>query len=42
MGADKTFYTGVQTEEQKLLCDIEMYLAYSWVQARQIHDLMEK
>ena len=42
MGAEKTFYTGAQTEEQKLLCDIEMYLAYQWVYGRQIHSLMEK
>lgn len=31
MGAKQTFYTGANTEEQKLERDIAMYLAYAWV-----------
>ena len=40
MGAEQTFYTGANTEEQKLECDIAMYLAYQWVYGRQMHALM--
>ena len=35
-------YTGVNTEEQKLECDIAMYLAYQWVYARKMHALLHK
>ena len=40
MGSDQTFYTGANTEEQKLECDIAMYLAYKWVYGRQMHALL--
>lgn len=40
MGAEQTFYTGANTEEQKLECDIAMYLAYQWVYGRQMHTLL--
>lgn len=40
MGAEQTFYTGADTEEQKLECDIAMYLAYQWVYGRQMHILL--
>ena len=40
MGAERTFYTGADTEEQKLECDIAMYLAYQWVYGRQMHTLL--
>lgn len=40
MGSDQTFYTGADTEEQKLECDIAMYLAYQWVYGRQMHALL--
>ena len=40
MGAEQTFYTGANTEEQKLECDIAMYLAYKWVYGRQMHALL--
>lgn len=40
MGADKTFYTGANSEEQKLLCDIAMYLTYNWVKVREMDALI--
>ena len=40
MGSNQTFYTGANTEEQKLECDIAMYLAYQWVYGRQMHALL--
>ena len=33
-------YTGANTEEQKLDCDIAVYLAYQWVYGRQIRALL--
>lgn len=39
MGAEQTFYTGAHTEEQKLECDIAMYLAQR-VYGRQMHTLL--
>lgn len=40
MGAEQTFYTGADTEEQKLECDIAMYLAYHWVYGRKMHAIL--
>ena len=40
MGAEQTFYTGANTVEQKLECDIAMYLAYQWGYGRQMHTLL--
>ena len=40
MGSDQTFYTGANTEEQKLECDIAMYLTYQWVYGRQMQTLL--
>ena len=33
-------YTGANTEEQKLECDIAMYLTYQWVYGRQMQTLL--
>ena len=40
MGSNQTFYSGTVTEEQKLECDIAMYLAHQWVYGRQMHALL--
>lgn len=34
MGSNQTFYSGANTEEQKLEWDIAMYLTYKWVEVR--------
>lgn len=34
MGPNQTFYSGTNTEEQKLEWDIAMYLTYKWVEVR--------
>lgn len=40
MGSNQTFYTGANTEEQKLECDIAMYLSYQWVYGRRMQALL--